>query len=242
MNQLTNKRVKPRLLIKGEDVKTTSLAVAEMFGKEHYNVLRDIERLVAPDSGLSEGYRRLNFEETLRKIPGPNGAVRDEVMYELAKDGFVMLVMGYTGAKAMAFKEAYINAFNVMEHTLVERRIQGVQQLSDAQFAAIGLAQLLPVCGGHRAPAQVLEYLLRCGAAQDWVRVSIRTVMAGVVGGCITTGGVHFGLKQLKAFGFVEGGCGPKGHIGTYHVRQEVLEGKLGKRYLNREHVAGYIH
>ncbi len=36
-------------------------------------------------------------------------------MYEMDRDGFVMLVMGYNGEKAMRFKEAYISEFNAMD-------------------------------------------------------------------------------------------------------------------------------
>lgn len=39
-------------------------------------------------------------------------------MYLLTRDGFIMVAMGYTGRKAMEFKEAYINAFNAMEQEL----------------------------------------------------------------------------------------------------------------------------
>lgn len=43
-------------------------------------------------------------------------------MYYITRDGFTMVAMGYTGAKAMKFKEAYINEFNKMEAMLQKRR------------------------------------------------------------------------------------------------------------------------
>jgi Rha family phage regulatory protein len=240
--------MKPRLLIKGEDVRTTSLAAAEAFGKRHDNVLRDVEDLLRFEEmsgsdlqkpGVIDKFLRANFLASSYV----DQYDRPQPMYTMTKDGFTLLVMGYTGRQAMRFKVAYINSFNAMARTLIERRIQNVQKVSDAQFAAVGLAQLLPVCGGHRAPAQILEYLLRCGAAEDWVQVSIRTIMAGVVGGPIGTGGVHFGLKQLKTFGFVESGCGPKRYTGYYRVILNALELKLGEGYLNlRANVTGVIH
>lgn len=246
---MTTQVMKPRLLIKGEDVKTTSLAVAEAFGKQQINVLRGVEYLLKfeqmstrndlPKFGDIAEFWCANFEES--NYVDQYG--RPKRIYTMTKDGFTLLVMGYTGMKAMRFKVAYINAFNAMARTLIERRIQNVQKVSDHQFSAVGLAQLLPVCGGHRAPAQILEYLIRCGAAEDWVQVSIRTIMAGVVGGPIGTSGVHFGLKQLKAFGFVESGCGPKRHTGYYRVILNALELKLGEGYLNlRANAAELIH
>lgn len=49
---------------------TTSLDVAKHFGKRHDNVIKDIQSLEYPAE-----FRVLNFEETLREIPGPQGAV-----------------------------------------------------------------------------------------------------------------------------------------------------------------------
>lgn len=92
---------------------TFSYSVAEVFEKEHKNVLRDID-----DLGCSAEFRRLNFEPTFRAVPGPNGATRQERCFEITKDGFTILAMGYTGVKAMAFKEAYIQRFNEMEASL----------------------------------------------------------------------------------------------------------------------------
>lgn len=98
-----------------------SLFVAEFFEKEHFHVLRDIAKITDTKSGLSEEFTASNFEpstykdKTGRKLP----------CYCMTRDGFTMLVMGYTGAKAMRFKELYIRRFNEMESfikTLVSAR------------------------------------------------------------------------------------------------------------------------
>lgn len=94
---------------KGVDV-TTSLIVAQVFGKEHKNVLRDIETL-----SCSNGFRVLNFEHTPYVHP-QNGQTYK--MYTMTKDGFSFLVMGYTGEKAGEFKEKFINEFNQREMML----------------------------------------------------------------------------------------------------------------------------
>lgn len=97
---------------KGNDV-TTSLIVAQVFGKEHKNVLRDIESLSCSDS-----FRTLNFELSFIIRNLPNGGSKQEKMYEMTKDGFSFLVMGYTGEKAGQFKERFINEFNKREQLL----------------------------------------------------------------------------------------------------------------------------
>lgn len=92
----------------GNDV-ATSLIVAQVFGKEHKNVLRDIESL-----SCSEDFNRLNFE----RITYKDARNREQTAYEMTKDGFSFLVMGYTGAKAGEFKERFINEFNRREALL----------------------------------------------------------------------------------------------------------------------------
>lgn len=92
----------------GRDV-TTSLIVAEVFGKEHKNVLRDIENL-----SCSDNFNRLNFE----RITYKDVRNREQTAYEMTKDGFSFLVMGYTGEKAGQFKETFINEFNKREMML----------------------------------------------------------------------------------------------------------------------------
>ena len=86
---------------------TTSLIVAEIFGKEHNKVCRDIENL-----SCSGSFRVANFGETPYIHPQNGQTYR---MYEMTKDGFSFLVMGYTGEKAGKFKEDFITAFNKME-------------------------------------------------------------------------------------------------------------------------------
>ncbi|MCD8089275.1 MAG: Rha family transcriptional regulator [Clostridiales bacterium] len=95
-----------------ETARADSLFVAKFFEKEHKNVLRDIESLIDPKSGLSEEFNRLNFEPT-SYVDSWN---RKQKAYAITRDGFTMLVMGYTGAKANRFKELYIKRFNEMEN------------------------------------------------------------------------------------------------------------------------------
>lgn len=108
MSTLTqSQEAKFRELVIAQDgeVFTTSRQVAELFGKDHRNVLRAI-RLLECD----EEYTALNFE--LTDFIDKNGDPRPE--YLMTKDGMVFLVMGFTGKKAAQFKLLYIRAFNWM--------------------------------------------------------------------------------------------------------------------------------
>jgi len=92
-----------------EKVAVTSLDVAETFNKAHDKVMRDIREL-----GCSEEFNAANFGE-ITYIDSRN---REQKAYAMTRDGFTMLVMGYTGDAAMRFKEAYIRQFNQMEALL----------------------------------------------------------------------------------------------------------------------------
>ncbi|EFQ7094756.1 Rha family transcriptional regulator [Escherichia coli] len=99
----------PDVTIENGRAVTTSVAVAEFFRKLHKNVIQKIEALEC-----SSEFTELNFkpseytDSTGRKLP----------MYQITKNSFVFLVMGFTGKKAAAFKEAYIAEFDRMEAEL----------------------------------------------------------------------------------------------------------------------------
>lgn len=113
------------LVFKGQNgqVVTTSLKVAEIFGKVHAKVMRDIENL-----NCSQDFTVANFGK--RTFTTENG--NEYPMFEMTKDGFTFLVMGYTGKKAAAFKEAYIKQFNTMEAE-IKAQAQSVPNLTSAE-------------------------------------------------------------------------------------------------------------
>lgn len=110
----------------------TSLDVAETFGKEHKNVLRDIR-----DLGCSAEFNRLNFEP----ISYTDSMNRNQDAYIMTRDGFTLLVMGYTGELAMKFKEAYIRQFNAMEAALQGKLIERQKGISVRQALTKALQQ-----------------------------------------------------------------------------------------------------
>jgi Rha family phage regulatory protein len=84
-------------------VTATSLKIAEIFGKNHAHVLRDIQNLDCPNDFRESNFGLSSYISSQSKeLP----------MYEITKDGFSFLVMGYTGEKAAEFKVKFINEFN----------------------------------------------------------------------------------------------------------------------------------
>ncbi|MGK0735907.1 Rha family transcriptional regulator [Yokenella regensburgei] len=109
----------PEITIHNGRAVTTSIAVANYFEKPHDNVLKKI-RTVMLDCPPS--YRLVNFNETSYTRENPNGGPGIETpMFELTRDAFVLIVMGFTGKKALQWKIRYIEAFNEMEEELRRR-------------------------------------------------------------------------------------------------------------------------
>ena len=115
MNAVLQTEFNPSLAVINGTIKTTSLKVAEHFSKQHKNVLQSIERLEC-----SPEFNRLNFK--LVEYSDAKGENRPA--YEMTKDGFTFLAMGFTGKEAAKWKEAYINAFNKMAEQLSSNPVQ----------------------------------------------------------------------------------------------------------------------
>lgn len=110
---------------------TTSVIVAEKFGKEHKHVLEAIRNILsttAQKSAFVDNQQLAKmFALTEVEIPMPvGGGVKKVSVYVMNRDGFTLLAMGFTGAKALAFKLEYMNAFNAMEQQI--RQSSGVPQ------------------------------------------------------------------------------------------------------------------
>lgn len=86
----------------------SSRQLADNFGKEHKNVLRDIENIKV---SLGINFELYFYEST---YVASNGKTNPE--YLMNRDGFTLLAMGFTGAKALEWKLKYIAAFNAMEY------------------------------------------------------------------------------------------------------------------------------
>lgn len=104
------KNLLPVVYRKRNQFYTTSLDVAEKFGKRHDNVIQKIENLEC-----SEEFKLLNFKELSQTVRGGT-----QKYYEMTESGFSMLVMGFTGEKAVQWKELYIKAFNQMRQYILK--------------------------------------------------------------------------------------------------------------------------
>lgn len=93
--------------------RTNSRVVAEVFEKEHKHVLAAIDDILEKKPGL----RGPNFRPT-EEVVKIGVAPRTVRFFEMDRDGFTLVAMGFTGAKALDWKLAFIDAFNRMEAEL----------------------------------------------------------------------------------------------------------------------------
>ena len=110
------------LVFRGQNdqVITTSLKVAEKFKKEHRNVLKSIRKLMtAKNVAVAK-----MFDEQMYV----NDQGKEQPMFYMNRDGFVLLAMGFTGDRAIDFKVEYIEAFNKMEETIKNGLIENARK------------------------------------------------------------------------------------------------------------------
>ena len=140
-------------IIDGQAV-TTSLEIARVFDKRHDSVLRSIEQLRA-ECGVEHHH---NFAVMSLDIDIGNGATRTSPAYNLTRDGFTLLAMGFTGTKALQFKLAYIQQFNAMEQLTAQLRdeLRAKLHQRQAELNALDTPAAAPATTPSRAPGQPL--------------------------------------------------------------------------------------
>ncbi len=127
---------------KGQSV-VSSKEIAYNFEKQHKHVLESIENIKAQNPAVTKMF----FESSYKSGTGKNYK-----QYYMNRDGFSLLVMGFTGAKALEWKLKYIEAFNKMEETIKEninpydgmsKELQAIfaidkkQQITDERITAV---------------------------------------------------------------------------------------------------------
>lgn len=131
--------------------------VAYHFKRSHKNVLRDIAKLRAK---CPESFHRLNFEPMFIETQIGNGATRKDRAYLLTRDGFSLLVMGFTGAEAVRWKLRYIEAFNSLEAAALEHRAELAREAGYRQGVDEGRAAVEPLLAEARGEAARLLWSL----------------------------------------------------------------------------------
>ena len=127
------------VIMRDQQAVTTSLILAEAFGKQHGKVIRAIEskfKITEAKNGLSKMFAESTYTDKSGK---------QNKMYYLNRDGFTFIAMGFTGRKADEFKLKYIEAFNRMEQALKEQQVTPFKLPQNYHEALLQLAEQVEI-------------------------------------------------------------------------------------------------
>lgn len=162
----------------GEPV-ASSRQIAESFGKEHKHVLTAIRQILVAENSATKFFHETAFEYRGQKFPE----------YLMNRDGFSLLVMGFTGKAALEWKLKYIAAFNAMEKQLAQR-----PQLSRSELMAQALIAAHDEL--EHKDRQIAE-LTQKGIFADAVSASKKSILVGELAKLLCQNGVQIGQNRL---------------------------------------------
>jgi anti-repressor protein len=161
---------------------TTSLRVAEVFGKDHKNVIQSIENLAAEKSA-AKFFAEATYDNRGKQYP----------MYYMNRDGFTLLAMGFTGKRALQFKIQYIQAFNSME-----------MQIRTGYAIPGSYAEALKLAANQAEKIEQQKQTIAIQAPKalfaDAVATSHTTILVGDLAKVLKQNGVDIGAKRLFAW------------------------------------------
>lgn len=164
------------VIMKNQQAVTSSLQVAETFGKDHRHVLEAIDSI---KKGVAENWADLFYEDAYIH---PQNKQQYRVIY-MNRDGFTLLAMGFTGKKALTFKLKYIEAFNSME-----KQIQTGYSIPGSYAEALKLAA---------DQAEQIELQKPKVLFADSVATSHTSILVGDLAKILRGNGVNIGANRL---------------------------------------------
>jgi Rha family phage regulatory protein len=197
--------LKPRIAVKGKEVTTTSLAIADHFERLHKDVMKAIRARL---EDLDVDYHRRNFALMFREVVIGNGAVRKEPYYRMTRDGFVFIAMAFTGRKAAQWQVAYINAFNSMEQSLLKKGFNERLEQGQAPLILDGADSpvfnvLFRALDKKVAQSLLLTYLIEM-KAHKWPLVNSVRAIEREMQGRLSRSGVTKAVNKLSEQGLIE--------------------------------------
>lgn len=182
------------LVFKGESnqVLTSSLLVADKFGKNHRDVLESIRELI---KGRAENSAVLKMFVPSTYIASNN---KENPMFIMNRDGFTLLAMGFTGEKALQFKLEYINAFNKMEEAIKNGGFNVPKSFREALLLAAEQQEVI-----ENQQKQIEEKNAKIEADKpkvlfsEAVSASNKSILVRELAKLITQNGYQIGEKQL---------------------------------------------
>lgn len=165
---------------------TDSLKVAQVFNKKHKHLLEAIRNILR--SAENSAHLNWFYETTYDDLQG-----KKRPMFLMNRDGFSLLAMGLTGAKAMQFKVGFIEQFNQMEKIVQEVKQNPAipQSFSEALRLAASQAEKI-----EQQQKRLAEQAPKVLFAQS-VETAKQSVLVGELAKIICQNGVETGEKRL---------------------------------------------
>ena len=166
------------VIMKDQQAVTSSLQVAENFGKSHRHVLEAINKKI--DSAENSAQYKAMFVEGAYK----DKSGKQNKMYYMNRDGFTFIAMGFTGSKADTFKLKYIEAFNKMESHI---KTGGFKVPST-------MAEALRLAADQQ---EQIEAMKPKALFADSVSASHTTILVGDLAKILKGNGINIGARRL---------------------------------------------
>ena len=163
----------------GEPV-ASSRQIAENFEKRHDHVMRDIDAIKKDVP---------NFGEMFFETTAPDSYGREQRAYQMNRDGFTLLAMGFTGKAALEWKLKYIAAFNEMEKKLTEQ-----PQLTRSQLLATAL---IAAHEELEEKDKQIETMKPKALFADAVSASNQSILVGEMAKLLSQNGIQMGQNRL---------------------------------------------
>ncbi len=170
----------PEITIVNGQAVTSSLAVADYFTKRHDDVLKKIRSLECSPEFTARNFAESEYTDaTGRTLP----------CYQITRDGFAFLAMGFTGKRAAQFKESYITAFNQMEQGQAMSRVNdsaahnaAVVYLYLTEIHRVWMTQLYPMLKAAESPiaSSLYDYINDAAFIANLVNRSLNGSSQGV--------------------------------------------------------------
>lgn len=176
--------MKELVIVKNNRVVVDSKSVAENFGKSHRKVNRDIENLIQKDVA--------KIGHMFQQAETPDSYGRMQKTYYMNRDGFSLLVMGFTGKEAIEWKLKYIEAFNAMEEKL--KNPMGLPDFSNPAEMARAWADEFE---RRKKAEQAIEEQKPKVLFADSVSVANDAILIGALAKLIKQNGVDIGQNRL---------------------------------------------
>lgn len=171
------------LKTQNDEILASSLEVAEHFGKEHKNVLQSIDILTAENSAVKNMFHESTYM---------NSRGREYPEYLMNRDGFTLLVMGFTGKEALEWKLKYIEAFNNMEKAL-KNPVHSYQIEDPIERAKLWIKEQEE----KKALQENIKELAPKVLFADSVEASKDSILIGQLAKLISQNGIEIGQNRL---------------------------------------------